>query len=510
MRWTLLFLTIYSFEAQAVRLTADFSSRKDTATCDWNLGSGIIRAPQASNGTALDFGDGSDGDCHFSGNVLANEYNCRTLRITANTRFTPNGNNPVIIRVQGAVTISATLSVDGSPGNDGTTTPNLGGNGGPAAYRGGHFDSLGFPQAEAGLQNTTGAGDGGTSASGNAGSFSGGGGGAGGNFGDTLLATAGDDGTSTVGLQGTGGLTSASEVAADEAGFETLLIGGAGGGAGGEGIEDVATQYYGATGGGGGGVLHIIAAGNITVTGIISANGGAGGDGNGLSGGGGGGAGGVVWLQSGGQITNNGTIRALGGAGGTITSALTARGGNGGNGGAGRIRLDDFDGALTGNATTPVAQTAASTPGVYDVGFLTGMCTALTTGLDTIGKLNRFRSATATQTLNGGTLDIEVQDSDDNVTWNAAVPLSQINTLSQRYLRFSVEITPASAVSSPELDALKVEYDVLEKSNHEFKSDVTCGTLDLQDPPGPGGASTMLAGFMLILLFSRKKSKRQT
>lgn len=508
MRWTLLLLTLYSFEAQAVRLTADFSSRKDSATCDWNLGTGIVRAPQASNGTALDFGDGSDGDCNFSGNVLANEYNCRTLRIASNTRFTPNGANAVVIRVQGAVTISATLSVDGFPGNDGTVTPNLGGNGGPAGFRGGHFDSFGFPQAEPGQQNTTGAGAGGASASGNAGSFSGGGGGAGGNFGDTLLATSGADGTSTVGLQGTGGATSASEVAADEAGFETLLIGGAGGGAGGEGVEDVATLYSGATGGGGGGALHIIAGGNITITGIVSANGGAGGDGTGLSGGGGGGAGGSIWLQSGGQITNNGTIRALGGAGGTITSVLAATGGDGGNGGAGRIRLDDFDGVLTGNAPTPVAQTAASTPGVYDVGFLVGACTALTTGIDTIGKLNRFRSALATQTLNGGTLTIDVQDSDDGVTWNAAVPLAQINTLSRRYLRFDVELTPASAASSPELDAVNVDYDVLEKSNFEFKSDVTCGSLDLRGPPGPGGAS-MLAGFMLVLLFGRRRSKRQ-
>ncbi len=508
MRWTLLLLTIFSFEAQAVRLTADFSSRKDTATCDWNLTAGIVRAPQASNGTALDFGDGSDGDCNFSGNVTAGEYNCRTLRIASNTRFTANGANPVVIRVLGAVTISATLSVDGSNGNDGTVTPNLGGNGGPAAFRGGHFDSLGFPQGGPGQQNVTGAGDGGASASGNAGSFSGGGGGAGGSFGDTLLATNGAAGTSTVGLQGTGGVTSASEVAADEAGFETLLIGGAGGGAGGEGVEDVATLYSGATGGGGGGALHIIAAGNITITGIISANGGAGGDGTGLSGGGGGGAGGSIWLQSGGQIINNGTIRALGGAGGTVTSVLAASGGNGGNGGAGRVRLDDFDGVLTGNAPTPVAQTAASTPGVYDVGFLTGMCTALTTGIDTIGKLNRFKSAQTTQTLNGGTLDIEVQDSDDNVTWNAAVPLSQINTLSRRYLRFAVELTAATAVSSPELDALSVDYDVLEKSNYEFKSDVSCGTVDMQGPSGPSGGS-MIAGFMLVLFFGRKKSKRQ-
>jgi hypothetical protein len=174
----------------------------------------------------------------------------------------------------------------------------------------------------------------------------------------------------------------------------------------------------------------------------------------------------------------------------------------------GAVGLDDFDGALTGNAPTPVAQTAASTPGVYDVGFLTGACTALTTGIDTIGRLNRFKTSVATQTLNGGTLDINVQDSEDNISWNAAVPLSQINTLSRRYLRFDIEITPVSAASSPELDALSVEYDVLEKSNQEFKSDVSCGSLDLQEPPGPGGA-TMVAGFMIILFISRRKSKRQ-
>jgi hypothetical protein len=509
MRWILLTALILSFNAQAVRLTADLSTAKDTTTCDWNTGLGKIRAPQESNGTALDYGDGSDGDCNFSGTVTAGTFDCRTLSISSNARFT--GTVPVVIRVQGNANISGTLSVDGFPGNIGNqTSPAVvvtsGGVAGPGGFDGGIFDSANFPYAVAGDQNTTGAGAGGDVAASGVTEFAGGGGGAGGNFGDNTLATNGANGTfNGTAIPGNGGVTSAQEVAADEDGFEVLLIGGAGGGAGGMGDEDASsTLHYGGSGGGGGGVLHLIVGGNITVTGTISANGGRGGNATNLGGAGGGGAGGVIWLQTGGHITNNGTIRALGGAGGTVTSGLAAAGGNGGSGGDGRIRLDDIDGVIAGNAPTPVAQISNNTPGIYDVGFQVAACTALTTALDTIGIINKFKSATASQILNGGTLNVQIQDSADGTAWGALVPLNQIATLTRRYLRLDISLTPASAASSPELDAVAIEYDITDKSDVEFKSEVSCGSIDIDsDNQGGGTGLALLAGLLLALIFIR-------
>lgn len=509
MRWIFLTSFVFSFSAQAVRLTADFSKAKDTATCDWNTGLGKIRAPQQSNGSALNYGDGSDGDCNFSGTVAAGSYDCRSLTISSNARFT--GTVPVVIRVQGNATISGTLSVDGFPGNIGNqTSPTVvvtaGGDAGPGGFDGGIFDSANFPYAVSGDQNVTGAGAGGDVATSAASELAGGGGGAGGNFGDNTVATNGNNGTSVgVGsFPGNGGATTPEEIASDEDGFETTLIGGAGGGAGGMGDENASSiLHYGGSGGGGGGVLHLIVGGNITVTGIITANGGRGGHATNLGGAGGGGAGGVIWLQTGGHIINNGTIRALGGAGGTVTSGLGAAGGNGGNGGDGRIRLDDIDGVISGNAPTPVAQISNNTPGIYDVGFQVAACTALTTALDTIGIVNKFKSAIPSQILNGGTLNIQIQDSADGTTWGALVPLNQIATLTRRYLRLDISLTPASSASSPELDAVTVDYEISEKSEVEFKSDVTCGSIDLDNNQGGGAGMTLFLGLLIALIAFR-------
>lgn len=517
MRWTPLFILLLPLSAEAVRLNVDFSSKKDSATCDWNTTRGLIRAPQTSNGQALDYGDGSDGACVFSGTVTAGEYECTSLTVNGTARFT--GTNPVIIRVQGDVTINGTLSVDGFAGQNGdesfspTAQTLAGGVAGPGGFAGGRFDAAIFPPSFAGDDNATGAGDMGGDPVGNPGNFGGGGGGAGGNWGDSALATAGANGTQTgAAVAGTGGPTSAREVASAENTFETLspLIGGAGGGAGAYGDDNTTIWHEPGTGGGGGGVLYLVVGGNLTINGTLTANGGKGGDALDLGGAGGGGAGGTIWLQSGGNITNNGTIRALGGDGGTVTSSLAASGGNGGDGGVGRIRIDDIDGILSGNAPTPQAQTAANTAGIFDVGFQVAACTALTEAFDTIGVLNNFKAATATQTLNGGTLTIQVQDSADGVSWGALVGIASIDTLTRRYLRFDISLTPAGVASSPELDALSVNYDVIEKSSQEFKSDVSCGSVDLSgggdDDLPPGG--TLFAGFVMALIVFSKRFRR--
>jgi hypothetical protein len=110
---------------------------------------------------------------------------------------------------------------------------------------------------------------------------------------------------------------------------------GSGGGAGNPGG---AKSTYGAVGENGtGGLLILICAGDLSIgaTGIVAADGSAGGNGNPVYGGasGGGSGGGSVNLFYSGTLANSGTVRANGGAKGTSSS------GNGGDGGAGSTRI---------------------------------------------------------------------------------------------------------------------------------------------------------------------------
>lgn len=519
MRSVLIASLLFASSASAVTLTADLRSNKDSATCDWNTVLGKITTNKTSNSSLLNFGNGADGDCRLSGTLDAREFNCRTLSITGTVRFT--GNEPVIIRVQGNAVINGQLVVDGFPGNDGTqTTPTnvmtLGGLPGPGGFAGGNFETpSGIPTSSPGAQRVTGAGaEGffGTSLDAGLLNLAGGGGGGGGSFGDAIVGEIGEDGTiSGNAIAGTGGLTSAPDSVASESAFENsaLFIGGAGGGAGGSGSADNGViQFYPASGGGGGGALRIIAGGEITITGLVSADGGKGGDALDLGGAGGGGAGGAIWLQAGGNITNRGTIRALGGAGGEVRSTLPARGGRGGAGGVGRIRLDDSDGVIDGNSSVPIAQLSPGSQGAYDVSSSVETCTAQSLAFDTAGLRNSFRSLRPIEALNGGTIALGLEESDDGVAWSAPAPLSQLTSLSKRYLRFQLSLSNVDPQSPTVLEGFVLEYDIQEKSDLSFNSDVSCGTIDLGGGPGPGpGVLWFTLGLGVVLASARVKRK---
>ena len=97
----------------------------------------------------------------------------------------------------------------------------------------------------------------------------------------------------------------------------------------------------GTTPGGVGGIIWLIVGGDLTISGSIQANGGAGGSacstwgGDGASAGGGGGAGAVMVLYAG-TLSNSGTITATAGAGGSSNQS-SPNGGSGGAGGAGGV-----------------------------------------------------------------------------------------------------------------------------------------------------------------------------
>ncbi|MBI4017334.1 MAG: hypothetical protein HY366_00100 [Candidatus Aenigmarchaeota archaeon] len=187
-----------------------------------------------------------------------------------------------------------------------------------------------------------GAGGLGSTGAGSAGTGTGAGGGgavvAGGGGGAGHGGTGGDGGGSAA----TGGVTNGSSSARDwEVGA------GAGGGAG----NTFGNQNArGGAGGAGGGVIVLEADDNITIDGIITADGTAGARGgtagicqdtpclSASAGGGGGGSGGTIVLNSS-KITITGTVLARGGVGGNAVTGISNPGSGGGGGGGGRIKI---------------------------------------------------------------------------------------------------------------------------------------------------------------------------
>lgn len=327
---------------------------------------------------AIDVGDGSDGACTEASLLVGKRtYQCTTLTISAGSAvFKGAAGSSVLIKVQNDVNIlnGNTVDVGGSNGIDGTTTAVTGGAGGAGGGAGGN--------SRLGLSGLAGTGSG----AGTAGAFvanlgvrSYGGGGGGGSY-KTVAAVVtgpsdGDDGGGGGTVPGTGGTNGS--IYGSEATFEATFAGGSGGGAGGADVDGV-TPMSGSSGGGGGGAIHIVAGGNITIDGTISANGGNGG-GVGSGGGtglftsaGGAGSGGAIWLQAAGQLTVSvtGTISATGGTGGLNDTGLNGLGGDGGNG---RIRLDDGDGVI--------ANAGSVTPAPFSTTFTPSAATSGTTSI---------------------------------------------------------------------------------------------------------------------------------
>lgn len=318
---------------------------------------------------AIDSGDGSDGVCNITGGVdtqitsARRTYQCSSLNIDANLNDFKGGGaasngSPLIIKVQGNVTIAAGVTVDfsGANGGDGSTASTVtGGSAGAGGFAGGSSTA-----GNGSNGNGSGAGTGGTLAPKSGPPSSYGGGGGGGSY-KTVSATQpldGDDNGSSIPAGANG------SVYGVESAFDSSFVGGSGGAAGGSGTDSGSTPWFGSAGGGGGGALRIIAGGDITVDGTIVSNGGNGG-GSGAttsSGGGGGASGGAVWLQAGGDLTvsASGSITATGGTGGQNDSGFA---GFGGDGGDGRIRLDDADGVVTITGTvTPAPYSTSFTP----------------------------------------------------------------------------------------------------------------------------------------------------
>jgi hypothetical protein len=259
----------------------------------------------ASAGTFSSGSTGADGAFNPTANTEVQlpadgilNYTTVNILSGVTVTFKKNSNNtPVYILATGDVTISGTISVNGS-----SASGIYPGEGGVGGFGGGH----------GGVQNTYGGrglGHGG------------------GNPGTSLLYSAWSgyygDGGGGGGFGSSGGSNQAG--GSGTYGNERLIpmIGGSGGGGG------RSYSYTGTGGGGGAGAVLIASSGTISVTGTITANGGNGATATYTGGSGGSGSGGAIRLIAN-TISGNGTISANGGT-------HSAAGGNG------RIRIETYN-----------------------------------------------------------------------------------------------------------------------------------------------------------------------
>lgn len=279
-----------------------------------------------------------------------------TVKFRRNT-----SNTPVVLLVQGSVSIAGTLDVGGDPGpgagsasGGGLADDGQPGKGGPGGYDGG------WGGAKGSAYGGQGVGPGGglpglligcANISSQPVAFGGNGAGY-----STVGGIGGFDPLSCNGQNiphGGGAVYGSAQL--------LPLIGGSGGGGGAGGFN-----FIGAGGGGGGGALLIAASGSVTVTntGAIRANGGKGGNVGGLGAGtaGGGGSGGSIRIIAT-TVSMVGQVQALGGAAGQNEFDVGSRAYNyaGASGGSGRIRLEADATPSTGN-TNPTASVATAGP----------------------------------------------------------------------------------------------------------------------------------------------------
>ncbi|GAB2957810.1 hypothetical protein GCM10027048_25640 [Hymenobacter coalescens] len=291
------------------------------------------QGPQGPAGALGQYGDGSAGAFNIatgntldltttSGfNSLAGRHHLQftTLNISGNL-IVPSG---TVIRCTGDVTITGTITVTSGAEDNGNGAPHPGvARSAPGTITGG-----------IGMSSVSAAG--------------------------LTYAPVAAGGAGDRTLNGTGGEGGGS-IAIVARGTLTLAAGGSINANGNSATNTATTGDVGGGGGGAGGIVLLAAQGNLTVSGSIRANGGAGAGGintnggtNG-AGGGGGGGGGIIHLISSATASVAGTLQANGGAAGTDAFSTTqtggsgggACGGNGGNGG----------GSLVFNGTASAAQ----------------------------------------------------------------------------------------------------------------------------------------------------------
>ncbi|MGE0762152.1 MAG: hypothetical protein AB7N80_02625 [Bdellovibrionales bacterium] len=485
-------------QADAITLSEDFSSnsRQDPpSTLVWNTVLGRLHPPlqvfQYSDGGLqnknfsvgsgqhgafepsryAEFSSGGD----VSGNIIRLDTSVyQTLELTrfqldAGWTLQPIGNQPLIVRVLGAVTIAGVIDCSGQNGEDQNGTPTVAPAGGAGRCSGGAGGAGGTTTANGGngsnggpqIPNGVGPGvDGPTAGVGATGTGSGGGGGG------TYVPSRGVSDDSAAGLGATPG-AAGFMVADNDFDYEGGGFGGGGGSHYNAGAP--AQNSAGAGGGGGGGLIWFTAVGDIVIEGSVLADGGDGGTGTSLAGGGGGGAGGSIAMFAGGDvILSTATVSADGGVGGGPAGRL------GGDGASGRTWLVGSSGYSTGGP--PFEFPDPTVTDVGTVGYQTGSFTATSLENDIGNSGPTLTTVNTVSTLPGAsTLTVEVAtDSQTGFTpvWQAttALPLEV-----ERLARFRVTLNNAVVATPAFLDTLTFEFDGVQANEFNFVS--ACGAV---------------------------------
>ena len=375
-----------------------FSDGNGTATLDLSLGSG----GGGCAGAGLSWAGSTctiDTSTYNVGGP-AGTYEFTTINVPLGTTLTASGNNALIIKAKGDVTVAGTVSVKGGNGVTATTGCSgavafggigiAGGKNGGAGACGGYTNSSGgkgiITNGSNGVNSSSGTGgQGGGAGGGYSGSTNYGGGG--GNFGGGASM-----GNGTYG--GAAGLTYGTTA--------DVAYGGSGGGGG----RSSGTNNSGGGGGAGGGAIKIITNNTLSVNGSITAKGGIGGNkyGSGVSGGGGGGSGGSIWLMAKSISISGSGLDATGGAGGTGSYA-------GGTGGAGRIRMEYS--SISGSPINPSAGYTVCPSGCTATDYAYAVSGAYTSAIKEVGSGTKFGTVSWTETLNGQTLTMKARSCDD-------------------------------------------------------------------------------------------------
>jgi hypothetical protein len=295
-----------------------------------------------------------------------------SLSVAAGARLVEEGpgdsNAAIALLVMGDVNVAGEVHIDGRPAGE-----LIGGRGAMGGFAGadsqndlggqlgsGPCAGLGGARNAVAIQVAAGGGGGG------------GNGGLGGNGGTGYAGIVA--GVAVRGMGGNGGMACTSPELVP-------LVGGSGGGSGADG--ECAAQC-GHAGGGGGGAIQISAGGTVSITGVVSAEGGLGSSvgtaGDYRTGAAGGGGGGGSILVEGPTVSfGANTLRVSGGNGGasqagsggagamgmmnggegTDSSTQGRNGGAGGGGSAGRVRINTLASTVCGQAAVPAASCSA-------------------------------------------------------------------------------------------------------------------------------------------------------
>lgn len=461
---------------------------------------------------AIDFGRGTDGPFNaatmYSFDVnqgavastvtlsTSRAYDFTTFTLPTNVTLKAVGGSPLILRVQGNVTLNGRINLRGSSGgpptDNGADQPSGGsgaGGGGGAGGRGGSAAANGAAGSLASGATAGGAGGGGNGDGTAAGGAGGGGAyGADGNVGDSGTGSGGTAGTHY----------------GDTFPNETAAPGGSGGGGAGGSVGSF-DYPSGGGGGGGGGAIVLTAGGNILInsTGSILAYGGDGGvaddtDANCSSGGGG--AGGTIALFSGKAITNNGTVNARGGVGGGGECHT-----QGGDGGEGRVRFCDSTTDPT-QSGSPAVEFPSPLNGASPYGQVFSTLSSVTifsTAYDTqnTGPLYTSVDVVANQP-SGSTVDVAVAGSSDNFASDNTgfVSLTSLSALSaKRYIRFRVTLQAADESDPPSVSKITINYTPRLQSEFNIKQG-SCAAIH-SGQEGSEGAKWAALGWLALLAY---------